>query len=205
MCGRCTGLLDEVDAELAKWLGPLHKARLGVKELRMAMQTTEPSWLILARTKIGIQEVRDNSTIIGWAKTLGGFIASYFTRPGQNAHTIPWCGLFADYVLTTAGFKTPGDKSLAALNWQGWGQGMVQPGLGAVLVFVRPGGGHVGFYVGEDASTYFVLGGNESNQVEISRELKTRCVAIRWPYEVPPQPGPVMLAANGKPVTSNEA
>lgn len=33
-CERCNALLDEVERELAKWLGPLHKARAGVRLLR---------------------------------------------------------------------------------------------------------------------------------------------------------------------------
>lgn len=153
-----------------------------------------------ARNAIGLQEVRDNTTIINWAKSLGGWIAAYFT----DARTIPWCGLFVDTMLTKAGCRTPGDKSLGALNWQGWGQAMVTPGYGAVLVFKRPGGGHVGFYVGEDDVAYHVLGGNESNQVEIARELKSRLVAIRWPYESNPQPGRVILSPSGDPLTTNE-
>ncbi len=161
----------------------------------------EPAWMQNARAKIGLQEIRDNTTIVSWAKHIGGFIGNYFT----NAHTIPWCGLFAAECMAEAGCRTPGDKALGALNWAAWGQGMTKPGIGAVLVFKRPGGGHVGFYAGEDADAYHVLGGNESDQVEIARELKTRLVAIRWPYESNPQPGVVMLSPDGKPLTTNEA
>lgn len=34
MCERCDGLLDEVERELCKWLGPQHNARMGVQRLR---------------------------------------------------------------------------------------------------------------------------------------------------------------------------
>jgi hypothetical protein len=39
----------------------------------------------------------------------------------------------------------------------------------AVLVFERPGGGHVGYYFGEDATAYHVLGGNQGDAVTIAR------------------------------------
>jgi uncharacterized protein (TIGR02594 family) len=157
--------------------------------------------MAIARAEIGDQEIRDNAKIVGWAKSLGGWIAKYFT----NAHTIPWCGLFADEVMTKAGFHTPGDQSLGALNWRGWGQALTKGVPGAVLVFQRLGGGHVGFYVAEDADAYHVLGGNQSDSVCITRVAKARCVAIRWPSEVNPAGQPVLLAANGSPLSTNEA
>jgi len=40
---------------------------------------------------------------------------------------------------------------------------------GAILVFDRAGGGHVGFYVGEDTGHYYVLGGNQGNAVNIMK------------------------------------
>ena len=52
-------------------------------------------------------------------------------------------------------------------------------GLGDVLVFSRNGGGHVGFYVGEDTTHYHVLGGNQSDSVNIARIAKNRLFGIR--------------------------
>jgi uncharacterized protein (TIGR02594 family) len=156
--------------------------------------------MAIARARIGLQEVRDNATIVGWAKSLKGWIATYF----KNAHITPWCGLYMDKCLTDAGCKTPQDKSLAALSWRFWGKPAT--GVpGAVLVFQRPGGGHVGFYVAEDAEAYHVLGGNQSDSVSITRVAKARCVAIRWPYESTPAGKPILLAANGSPLSADEA
>jgi uncharacterized protein (TIGR02594 family) len=161
----------------------------------------EPVWVQLARAEIGDQEIRDSTKIIGWAKSLGGWIASYY----NNASKIPWCGLFVDEILTKAACHTIGDKSLGALNWASWGQPLTAGCPGAVLVFKRPGGGHVGFYVGEDATSYFVLGGNQADSVCIERISKDRCVALRWPTESNPIGGPLMMASNGIPVSTNEA
>jgi hypothetical protein len=53
--------------------------------------------------------------------------------------------------------------------------------LGDILTFKRNAGGHVGFYVGEDATAYHVLGGNQSNQVSVSRIAKSRLYQARRP------------------------
>lgn len=48
------------------------------------------------------------------------------------------------------------------------------------------GGGHVGFVVGEDASNYYLLGGNQNNRVSVAPFSKTRFVpeSFRWPMSV---------------------
>jgi len=74
---------------------------------------------------------------------------------------------------------------------------------GAILVFDRAGGGHVGFYVGEDAGHYFVLGGNQGNAVNVMKLGKTRLVASRWPKGEPVIGKPVYM--KGGKVSINEA
>ena len=64
---------------------------------------------------------------------------------------------------------------------------------GAILVFDRAGGGHVGFYAGEDAGHYFVLGGNQSNEVSVMKLGKSRLAASRWPRGEPVLGKPVQM------------
>ena len=72
-------------------------------------------------------------------------------------------------------------------------------------MFKRPGGGHVGFLVGQDATRYRVLGGNQSDAVTETWIEKARCVAIRWPAGVAlPKPGLPTIRAAGA-TSSNEA
>lgn len=73
------------------------------------------------------------------------------------------------------------------------------------MVFDRAGGGHVAFYVGEDATHYHVLGGNQSDSVNVMRIAKDRCIARRWPRGVAVTGRPVWLDAKGAPVSTNEA
>jgi len=70
-------------------------------------------------------------------------------------------------------------KLLSALEWRHWGDNANMAATGDVLVFVRPTGGHVGLYVGEDSESYHVLGGNQSDSVNITRIKKTRLKFIR--------------------------
>ena len=74
-----------------------------------------------------------------------------------------------------------------ARNWLLFGQA-VQPIIGAVLIFERGSGGHVGFAVGQDDTHFYVLGGNQSDAVTIARIAKSRLLGARWPATYPPRP-----------------
>ncbi|WP_051379816.1 hypothetical protein [Bradyrhizobium murdochi] len=71
--------------------------------------------------------------------------------------------------------------------------------LGDVLTFKRDGDGHVALCVGEDA--YHCLGGNQSDQVCITRTAKSRPYKARRPiYNVQPaNVRKIVLVANGMP------
>ncbi len=163
----------------------------------------EPSRMLTeARKLYGVLETpgaADNPTILGWAAEIG--LAKVYSDD-----SIPWCGLFAGVVADRAGWPTVKDP-LWARNWAKFGVPAATAGLGDVLVFVRDGGGHVGFYVGEDPGHYHVLGGNQSDAVTITRIAKARCVAVRrpkWRVSQPAGVKPVRLAATGA-VSRNEA
>lgn len=173
---------------------------------------TEPTWLRAARKKLGTREApgaANNPTIMSWAKRLGAKVLGI----AYNADSVPWCGLFVAACLDEAGIDLAAEGlhrmriAVRASAWGTWGSNLARDRLapGAVLVFERPGGGHVGFYVGEDATAYHVLGGNQSDNVTIARIAKTRLVASRWPKGVPVIGRPVRLAASGKALSSNEA
>jgi uncharacterized protein (TIGR02594 family) len=162
-----------------------------------------PIWLTKARAYIGTKEIpgpKNNPVIMGWAARLGGWVKSFYKND-----EIPWCGLFMAAVMQEAGLPAP-KGALSAAAWASWGVALPSPALGAALVFKRPGGGHVGLYVGEDATHYHVLGGNQGDAVSVVRISKDRCVAVRWPAGAPlPTEGRVMLTAVGAPVSTNEA
>lgn len=144
----------------------------------------------------------NNPTIMGWKKELQ---AAGVIVDGYSADSVPWCGLFAALVCVRAG-KIPVKAPLWALTWRSFGVEAKPPSLGDVLVFSRNGGGHVTFYVGEDATYYHCLGGNQSDAVTITRIAKARCVAARSPVytDRPTSAVPIHLSASG-PISTNEA
>ena len=168
--------------------------------------TTDRPWLIDEALKLyGTLEVAgagNNKDIISWAKELGGWEANYYTKD-----SIPWCGLFAAIVCKRAK-KTVVKNYLRAMSWASWDKAISadEVGLGDILVFSRNGGGHVGFYVAEDATAYHVLGGNQSDSVNITRIAKSRLYSCqRAAYNVKPlSVKKYFMDASGE-VSENEA
>lgn len=153
-----------------------------------------PKMLLEGLKTFGTVEVPgkgSNPTILAWAKEAG-------LEHTYTADSVPWCGLWMAVVAQRAGKWTP-RRPLWALSWAVWGDDGGQPELGDVLVFVRPGGGHVGLYVGEDPAAYHVLGGNQSDAVSIARVAKPRLRACRawFRHKAPANVRPIILASNG--------
>lgn len=157
-----------------------------------------PSWIAEARKHIGVSEIpgpRHHPLVLSMWKALG--------QPFTDDET-PWCGGFAGYVLKQVGID--GSKSPAwAKSWATWGK-PCDRAYGAVAVFGRAGGGgHVGFLVGvsADGKRLYILGGNQSNQVNISPIDASRLLALRWPAAL--AVGPKAPVMSGGVVSTNEA
>jgi uncharacterized protein (TIGR02594 family) len=133
----------------------------------------------------------NNPVILGWAEETG------LTRD-YRADAVAWCGLFMAVVAQRAGWTVPA-APLWALNWGTFGVAATRPMLGDVLTFVRPGGGHVALYVGEDVDAYHLLGGNQGDRVGFARIARKRLRAVRRPaYRWPPKSATArLLAADG--------
>jgi uncharacterized protein (TIGR02594 family) len=135
-----------------------------------------PKILVEALKWYGTKEVlgkNNNPIILSAAKKLG---ISWYTED-----SIPWCGLALGIWAFNAGYPHDKNQLLAAKSWLKWGV-KVENGhemLGDVLVFIRPEGGHVAIYVGEDKTAYHVLGGNQSDDTKFTRILKTRLIGAR--------------------------
>jgi len=157
-----------------------------------------PSWLKTAKALIGTREIKGpqhNSRISGWLAKLGAW-----WRDDET----PWCGVFVAHCMAESGLPYP-KYYMRAKAWADYGSLLRRDRLapGAILVFQRPGGGHVGFYVAEDNLYYHVLGGNQANMVNITRIAKSRCIASRWPKGVAVTQSPVIVSATGT-VSVNE-
>lgn len=159
---------------------------------------SNPRWLTVAYRYVGVREVpgpKHNPTIIRWLEKL---------RAWWRDDETPWCGVFVAHCMSEADLPYP-KLYMRARAWDDYGALLRRDRLapGAILVFDRKGGGHVGFYVGEDAGFYYVLGGNQSNAVNVMKLGKSRLVASRWPRGEPVIGGPVQM--KGGMISTNEA
>lgn len=169
----------------------------------------EPIWLSVARAFAGLQEIPgplSNPLILQWARDL--HVEKIYTNDD-----VAWCALFMNRIMLAcqlplaAGHTGNPYDLLRALSFTDhWGQHLTAPALGCLQVFKRPEGAHVGLYLGESPQAYFVFGGNQSNAVKSTWIEKGRLVANLWPIGLLlPTAAPVLLAANGMPLSRNEA
>jgi uncharacterized protein (TIGR02594 family) len=165
----------------------------------MTMKTSPqgaPAWLADAWKEIGVHEVGNNR---------GGDVRRYIGLAHAGAEGDPWCAIFANAMLESAGIK--GTRSASSQSFR-HDQNFVQlsgPALGAIAVFwrIKPasGLGHVGFYCGERGNYIWTLGGNESDMVQV--EMLARSASnfglrgYYWPKAVAlPAVKPVIVDAS---------
>ncbi|MGQ7792908.1 NlpC/P60 family protein [Faunimonas sp. B44] len=162
-------------------VGPRTTARLFPAVQDASSPAQLMPWFAEAERLKGVREIsgsRHEPAIMGWAKRLG------LWYPDDET---PWCGLFVAHCVaaTLPDEPLPGNP-LGARNWLKFGIAC-PPQRGALLVFSRPGAswsGHVGFHAAEDAGAFHVLGGNQSNAVNVSRIARARLLGARWPSTV---------------------
>lgn len=159
-------------------------------------------WMVEGKRMLGRHEVRDNGILARWLRLDG--------RTLGDPAKLPWCG---DFVETCIRLALPGETFSGTLgknpywarNWLLFGE-TVPLTYGAVVVFSRGSGGHVGFAVGEDETALHVLGGNQSNAVTVARVAKSRLLGARWPatHPRPVKPNLPRMTRDGK-LSTNEA
>lgn len=158
-------------------------------------------WMIEANKVMGLHETRDHEALSKWLKsdkkTLG------------DPSKLPWCGDFVDTAIKLSLPDEPrpgplGENPYWALNWLHFGKACT-PAYGAVVAFERPGGGHVGFLVGQDKTRFFVLGGNQGDTVSVTPIDRGRARGYRWPTTYKGKPGPLPEMKSGAASSKNEA
>ncbi len=163
------------------------------------VRASYPLWLAEARRNIGLREIpgpRHEGRILAFFKAA---MAGWF----KDDET-PWCGAFVAYCMVKAGLPIPPKgEAVRARAWARWGVAC-PPRVGAVAIFGREGGGHVGLAVGESATHLYILGGNQSNEVNIMPIAKARLIALRWPAGVALSPVRLPVMSGGT-VSHNEA
>lgn len=102
---------------------------------------------------------------------------------------IPWCSAFANYIAWL--LRLPRSKKLNARSWLEVGKPVLlfEAKVGFDVVVFERGkdgvSGHVGFYAGHPSfgGEVFVLGGNQSDSVNISSYPKDKLLGVRRLHE----------------------
>lgn len=158
-------------------------------------------WMIEAKKVMGLHETRDHAVLAKWLKSDGKTLG--------DPSKLPWCGDFVDTAIELALPDEPrpgplGENPYWALNWLHFGKACV-PAYGAVVAFERPGGGHVGFLVGQDKTRFFVLGGNQGDTVSVTPIDRGRARGYRWPSTYKGKPGVLPEMKSAAASSKNEA
>ena len=130
----------------------------------------------IALSQYGIKEIqgpeRNNPEIMKYFEGLGDWVKTDETA---------WCSAYCNWVAIEAGRKFSGE--LHARSWLNVGEAIFNPKIGDVVVLWRVAKedwrGHVGFFIREDEQHFWILGGNQSNQVCIKPYDKTRLLGFR--------------------------
>src|SRR5690348_3261793 len=90
-----------------------------------------------------------------------------------------WCGAFLDMVLRRTGHRGGGNLARGYINY---GKRLPGPEVGAIVVFSRVGGGHVGIVTGVDANgNPIVISGNHGKRVAVATYPAKRVLAYVSP------------------------
>lgn len=127
-------------------------------------------WMQTARKELGQKEVtgvKANPQILEYFKS------SKFWGKDDTGEANAWCGSFTAWVMQQHGYTLPAN-AFRAKSWENFGKSISSPVYGAIGIKSRTGGGHVAFVVGQsgDGKYLYMLGGNQSDEVNISRYAK---------------------------------
>jgi uncharacterized protein (TIGR02594 family) len=137
-----------------------------------------PPWMAEMHRKMGLHEVRDNAVLSAWLK---------IGRALGNPASLPWCG---DAVESCIAKTLPSEPLPAnpffAQSWASWGTDTIVPIVGAIgPIRWTASSGHVGIVAGIEGSTVYLLGGNQSNAINVSGFPRSKFIGFRWPKTYP--------------------
>lgn len=137
-----------------------------------------PPWFVTLWKDRGTHEIagaRHNPVIVGYFRDAG--------FPDIKDDETAWCAAAVNAALERNGI--PGSKSLAARSFEKWGVEADTPRIGDVVVMWRGSRtgwqGHVGLYVRESATHVYVLGGNQSDALNVQAFPKGKVLCYRRP------------------------
>lgn len=135
--------------------------------------------LLNAANEIGVHEdvgTLNNERVVEYHR--------YANKDNDNRQpdSVPWCASFIAFILETVGMGST--NSMMARSYEHWGVDVSNSSLpGDLVVFWRSsrssGLGHVAVLVKETRGHVYCLGGNQNDEVNITRYSKNRLSTIR--------------------------
>lgn len=144
-----------------------------------------PPWMAEMHRRSGLHEVKDNGPLIDWLK-IGRYLG--------NPKTLPWCG---DAVESAVAKVLPEEALPVNPFWaQAWAKFGIDAGgpiVGSIgVIRWSASAGHVGIVAGTDGSRVNLLGGNQSNAINVSSFPRSAFIAFRWPLTYPVKAYPAL-------------
>lgn len=135
-----------------------------------------PPWIAVAERYIGIKEIKGVNHHPGIVR-----MWKWIRRGGIKNDEVPWCAAFVGACLEQVDIKSSRFES--ARSYLKWGRPIENPTPGCIVVFKRGSWqGHVGFVMGQDSGgNLLVLGGNQSDEVNVKAFSRHRVLGYRWP------------------------
>ena len=131
-------------------------------------------WLLRALQEFGTSEIagiKNNPRIVEYHSK---------TKLQADDDETAWCASFATWCLETSGFKST--QSAWARSYLNYGIKLDAPVPGCLVIYDRGNGmGHVHFYLYSKGDNIYGIGGNQSNEVNVSAYGKSRVLGYRWP------------------------
>ena len=148
---------------------------------------------------------------VEWSKGDNPKVVAYFADSGnagvKNDETA-WCAAFVGAMLKRAGLK--GTGKLNARSYLDWGVPVDRKDAkpGDVVVFKRGNStwqGHVAFFVKDKGALIDVLGGNQSNAVNVKGYQASQILGIRRAPTAPQRPATAPQAPTAAPAPQKPA
>ncbi len=143
----------------------------------MDFDKTPPVWINKALRFLYIKEAAglvNNPVIMSFYKDV--------KHAGIKGDETPWCAAFVGALLERSGLIST--RSLLARSYLEWGAPLETARIGAIAIFKRGADqtkGHVGFVMGQDDTQVYILGGNQSDEVNIQPFKIKDLLGFRWP------------------------
>lgn len=140
-----------------------------------------PAWFVTLWKDRGTHEIagsRHNPVVVGYFRDAG--------FPGIKDDETAWCAAAVNAALERNGI--PGSKSLAARSFERWGVEATNPTVGDVVVMWRGSRsgwqGHVGLFVRRSSTHVWVLGGNQSDALNVQAFPVSKVLCYRRPRAI---------------------